>query len=58
MAGFAATLLGTEMYIWRLLGLDPKPVTCWRAPNAELAMPSRLKVAVNAFMVHKMIDRH
>jgi hypothetical protein len=28
MAGFAATLAGTEMYIWMLDGLVPKPVTC------------------------------
>lgn len=27
-AGLVATRDGTEMYIWRLVGLEPKPETC------------------------------
>jgi hypothetical protein len=51
MAGFAATLAGTEMYIWMLVGLLPKPVTCWRAPKAELAEANKANAVVKAFML-------
>jgi hypothetical protein len=50
IAGLVATLAGTEMYIWMLLGLLPKPVTCWRAPKAELAEASMAIAVVKAFM--------
>jgi hypothetical protein len=51
MAGFAAILAGTEMYIWMFDGLEPKPVTCWRAPKAELAEANKANVVVKAFML-------
>jgi hypothetical protein len=51
MAGFGATLAGTEMYIWTLVGLEPKPVTCWRAAKAEPAVASMASAEVNAFIV-------
>lgn len=56
MAGFVAILAGTEMYIWRLVGLLPKPVTCWRAPKAELAKARRPKDVVNVFMLVVKVD--
>ena len=51
IAGFVATLAGTEMYICTLVGLVPKPVTCVRAPKAELADASKAVAVVKAFMV-------
>jgi hypothetical protein len=51
MAGLVATLAGTEMYIWRFVGLFPKPVTCWSAPKAELAEAKMVVAVVNAFML-------
>jgi hypothetical protein len=51
MAGFAASLAGTEMYIWMFDGLVPKPVTCWRAPKAELAEANKANAVVKVFML-------
>jgi hypothetical protein len=34
-----------------LLGLLPKPVTCWRAPKAVLAEASNAVAVVKAFML-------
>lgn len=51
IAGLVATLAGTEMYIPRLVGLEPKPVTCWRAPNAEPAVASMASAVVKVFIV-------
>jgi hypothetical protein len=51
IAGFAAILAGTEMYIWMFDGLEPKPVTCWRAPKAELAEANKANAVVKAFML-------
>jgi hypothetical protein len=51
IAGLVAILAGTEMYIWRFVGLLPKPVTCWSAPKAELAEARMAVAVVNAFML-------
>jgi hypothetical protein len=51
IAGLAASLAGTEMNIWVPVGFVPNPVTCCRAPKAELAEASRLIAVVNAFML-------
>jgi hypothetical protein len=51
IAGLAASLAGTEMNIWVPVGFVPKPVTCCRAPKAELAEASRLIAVVKAFML-------
>jgi hypothetical protein len=48
MAGFVAILAGREMYIWMLVGLVPKFVTCWRA---ALAVTNRAEAVVRTFMV-------
>ena len=51
MAGLVATLAGTDTNIWRLVGLVPKPVTCWSAPNAEPADANTAVAVVKAFIV-------
>jgi hypothetical protein len=51
MAGLAASLAGTEINIWMFDGLLPKPVTCWRAPKAELAEANKANAVVKAFML-------
>jgi hypothetical protein len=51
IAGFDAILAGTEMNIWMLVGLLPKPVTCWRAPRTELAEANKVNAVVKAFMM-------
>jgi hypothetical protein len=51
IAGLAASLAGTEMNIWVPVGFVPNPVTCCRAPKAELAEASRLIAVVKAFML-------
>ena len=55
MAGFGASLAGTEMYIWTLVGLEPKPVTCSRAPNVEPAEASMASAVVNAFIAMSVL---
>lgn len=56
IAGFLATLAGTEMYIWRLVGLEPKPVTCWRAPYVKLAVASIARAVVRAFIMMESLS--
>jgi hypothetical protein len=41
MAGFVATLAGTEMNIWTPVGFVPNPVTCVKAPRAPPAQAER-----------------
>jgi hypothetical protein len=35
MGGFVASLVGTHMFIWRLVGLEPKSLTLTSAPCAR-----------------------
>lgn len=51
MAGFVATLLGTDMNICRLLGLEPKLVTSCSAPSTKLVDANKAAAVANNFMI-------